>query len=65
MNNNKTSSSSSSSRIGFCGLLTVAFIVLRLLGVITWHWIWIVAPLWVPAVLWIMFIILWLIALNH
>lgn len=65
MNNNKTSSSSSSSGIGFCGLLTVAFIVLRLLGVITWSWIWIVAPLWVPAVLWVMFIILWLIALNH
>ena len=34
--------------IGFCGLLTIAFIILKLCGVITWSWIWVLAPLWIP-----------------
>jgi hypothetical protein len=45
------SSSSSSSGIGFAGLLTVAFIVLKLCGVIDWSWGWVLAPLWIPTVL--------------
>lgn len=36
--------------IGFCGLLTIAFIVLKLCGVINWSWIWVFAPLWIPAI---------------
>ena len=34
--------------IGFCGLLTIAFIVLKLTGVISWSWIWVLAPIWIP-----------------
>lgn len=33
---------------GFCGMLTIAFIVLKLCGVIDWTWIWVFAPLWIP-----------------
>lgn len=33
--------------VGFCGLLTIAFIVLKLCGVIAWPWIWVLAPLWI------------------
>jgi hypothetical protein len=33
--------------IGFFGLLTIAFIVLKLCGVISWSWIWVLAPLWI------------------
>lgn len=33
--------------IGFFGLLTIAFIVLKLCGVINWSWIWVLAPLWI------------------
>lgn len=40
-------SSSSSSGIGFVGLLTIAFIVLKLLNVITWSWWWVLSPLWI------------------
>lgn len=36
--------------IGFCGLLTICFIVLRLTGFIDWDWWWVLAPLWVPSV---------------
>ena len=40
------SSSSSSSGIGFMGLLTILFIALKLLGYIKWSWVWVLAPLW-------------------
>jgi hypothetical protein len=43
-----TSSSSSSGGIGFLGLLTVVFIVLKLMEVITWSWVWVLAPFWIP-----------------
>lgn len=41
----------SSGGIGFCGLLTLIFITLKLLGVITWSWWWVLAPAWIPAVI--------------
>lgn len=34
--------------IGFCGLLAIAFIVLKLCNVIAWSWLWVLAPLWIP-----------------
>ena len=37
-------SSSSSGVIGFVGLLTIVFVVLKLLGKITWSWWWVVSP---------------------
>ena len=33
--------------IGFVGLLTIVFITLKLLGVTTWSWVWVLAPLWI------------------
>ena len=43
-----SASSSSSSGIGFVGLLAVAFIVLKLTHVIDWTWFWVLSPLWMP-----------------
>jgi len=39
-------SSSSSGGVGVLGLLGVAFIVLKLCGVIAWSWWWVTAPFW-------------------
>ena len=39
-------SSSSGGGIGFSGLLTIVFIVLKLTGHINWSWVWVLAPLW-------------------
>ena len=47
MSKSKNVSSSSSSGIGFTGLLTIAFVVLKLLGVISWTWWWVLSPLWI------------------
>lgn len=38
-------------RVGFLGLLGIAFIVLKLVGVISWSWIWVLAPIWAPLAL--------------
>jgi hypothetical protein len=46
-----SSSSSSSSGIGFPGLLTVLFIGLKLTGHITWPWVWVLSPLWISALI--------------
>ena len=43
--------SSGSSGIGFIGLLTIAFVVLKLLGEISWSWLWVLSPLWIAAAL--------------
>jgi hypothetical protein len=45
--NNKTETAGKG--IGFFGLLAIAFIVLKLTGVIGWSWAWVLAPLWMPA----------------
>ncbi len=42
----KSSSSSSSGGIGFCGLLTIVFITLKLTKVIDWSWWWVLSPIW-------------------
>lgn len=34
--------------IGFCGLLTIVFITLKLIGKIGWSWWWVLAPSWIP-----------------
>jgi hypothetical protein len=41
-------SSASSGGIGFCGLLTIVFITLKLTKVIAWSWFWVLAPVWIP-----------------
>ncbi len=34
--------------VGFFSLLTLVFITLKLTGVITWSWWFVLAPLWLP-----------------
>jgi len=35
----------------FLSALTIVFIVLKLLGKITWSWVWVLSPIWIPLVL--------------
>lgn len=42
-------------------LLTVAFIVLKLCGVISWSWLWVLSPLWISFALGILLLIVLLI----
>lgn len=42
----------------FFTTLGLVFIVLKLLGVITWSWLWVLSPFWIPFVIGIILIIL-------
>ena len=48
------SSSSSSHGIGFGGGLGILFITLKLLGKIDWSWWWVLSPLWIGAVIFLL-----------
>mgnify|MGYP001229616021 CR=1 FL=1 len=37
--------------IGFTGLLALIFIALKLMGYITWSWVWVLSPIWISFVL--------------
>jgi len=59
-----SNSNSSSSGIGFTGLLTIVFITLKLCNVITWSWWWVLSAVWMTAgiallVLAVYVVILW------
>lgn len=56
MSENKTSSGG----IGFSGLLTILFIGLKLTGVISWSWWWVLSPMWISFLIAMPFIIMWL-----
>lgn len=43
----------------FLPLLTVLFIGLKLTGHIDWSWWWVLAPLWAPAALGVVFLACW------
>lgn len=51
MRSTSSGSSSSDGGVGFVGLLTVAFVVLKLTHVIAWSWVWVLAPVWIAVVL--------------
>ena len=42
---------STSGGIGFSGLLTIVFIILKLTGYIGWSWLWVLSPLWISTAL--------------
>jgi len=41
------SDSSSSSGMGVAGVLQIVFIVLKLVGTISWSWLWVLSPTWI------------------
>ena len=48
--------------MGICDVLTIVFIVLKLLNVITWSWWWVLSPFWISIglslLLWIVIILI-------
>lgn len=37
--------------LGICDVLAIIFIVLKLLGVITWSWVWVLSPIWISIII--------------
>lgn len=50
----------SSTGVGVTGLLQVAFIVLKLCGVINWRWIWVLAPTWISLIVVVIIILIFI-----
>jgi hypothetical protein len=59
-----SSSENAGGGVSFCGLLFIAFLVLKLCKVINWSWWWVTLPIWGPlsiaAVAFLLYGILWL-----
>ena len=51
------SNKSYSGGIGFTGALTILFIALKLLGKIAWSWWWVLSPIWISVILYVIFIV--------
>lgn len=47
MKSNNANTAATGDGITFMGALQVAFIVLKLCGVISWSWGWVLAPVWI------------------
>lgn len=47
----------SSGGMGFVGVLATVFVVLKLLNVISWSWLWVLSPIWISAIYWIIFML--------
>lgn len=45
------SESSSNGGLGVVGVLSIVFIVLKLTGLISWSWLWVLSPIWIFIVL--------------
>ena len=43
---------------GFFSILTLIFITLKLTGHIEWSWLWVLAPMWISAILVILLLII-------
>ena len=54
----------SSGGIGFAGLLTIAFIILKLMGIIKWSWLWVLSPLWISFIVGLIFILIGILILR-
>lgn len=47
------------SGVGFASLLGILFIALKLTGVISWGWFYVLMPLWAPVALLVLFLSVW------
>lgn len=50
--------------VGFCGLLTIVFIVLKLTGVISWSWVWVFSPIWISVLISIILLVIFIISIR-
>jgi hypothetical protein len=44
--------------VGIAGTLTIVFIVLKLCGLIAWSWTWVLSPLWITAIGWVILLMI-------
>lgn len=45
--------------LGVLDVIAIVFIILKLLDIIAWSWIWVLAPIWIPVCI---VVIIWVLA---
>ena len=50
----KKTSTAAKGGMSFLEVLLLVFIVLKLCKVITWSWWWVLSPIWIPLILWLL-----------
>lgn len=58
------STSTTTSGIGFFGLLTIVLITLKLIGYLTWSWLWVLSPLLIPVIIFTFLVILFVLGIG-
>lgn len=43
---------------GFCSLLTITLVMLKLCKIVSWPWIWILAPLWISMLAYVLILVI-------
>lgn len=54
-----------SSGLGLSSVLTIVFVVLKLIGTIDWSWWWVLSPVWISIGLWLIIVIIYAIWEVH
>lgn len=62
MSNNKKVTVKGGHSMSIGTVLGIVFIVLKLIGLIEWSWVWVLAPFWIGAIITILALIIGLIA---
>ena len=65
MSSGDNNSKGAGAGVSFFGLLTICFIVLKILGKIDWSWTWVLSPIWIPLAVGLMLIIFAVTFLNR
>ena len=55
MSNNENKTVVKKQGLGLGTVLTIIFVVLKLVGVIDWSWVWVLAPFWIGAIISLVF----------
>ena len=55
MSNNENKTVVKKQGLSLSTVLTLIFVVLKLIGVIDWSWVWVLAPFWIGAILSLVF----------
>lgn len=62
-NTSNVNASVSPGGLGLVSVLTILFVVLKLTGLISWSWIWVLSPIWIGAGLGILFFLIFFVIL--
>lgn len=55
----KNNNASNGSSMGFFSVLQIVFIVLKLCGVIDWKWVWVLSPMWISLIFYVVVAIIY------